>query len=123
LHAILSDLPNLRILDFQVHSKPAKPLKRQAILDTNPNLVDGWLVDLAEHVPHLQDLCIRLKGSFSGLSCVLLDARRVGPREWKAYLTEEQDETLGESQTTVYNLIEGKRYCVEVFTKDVGGID
>ena len=80
-------------------------------------------MDLAERVPHLQDVCIRLKGSFSGLSCVLLDAWRVGPREWKACLTEEHDETLGRSQTTIYNLVEGERHSVEVFTKDVSGVD
>lgn len=80
-------------------------------------------MDLAEHVPHLQHISIRLKGSFPGLSCVLLDAWRVGPREWKAYLTEEQDETLGKSQTTTYNLIEGKRQSIEVFVKDMSGTD
>ena len=80
-------------------------------------------MDLAEHVPHLQHISIRLKGSFPGLSCVLLDAWRVGPREWKAYLTEEQDETLGKSQTTTYNLIEGRWQSIEVFVKDMSGTD
>ena len=117
---ILLDLPNLRTLNLQVHSKPAG---HQADIHTYPTVLDGWLMDLAEHVPHLQDICMRLKGSFPGLSCVLLDACRVGPQEWKTYLTEEQDETLGKSQTTTYNLIAGKRHSVEILTKDVGGID
>lgn len=124
LHAILLDLPNLRTLDIQVHSKPAGPLKHhQAIPHGKQNVFDVWLMDFAGHIPHLQDVCIRLKGGFPGLSCILLNAWRVGPQEWKTYLTEEQDETLGKSQTTTYNLIEGKRYSIEVFTKDTGGID